>query len=232
MNISRKGEKIAKKCLLCGKGFSVHPYRKNTAQFCSGKCQRENNRIIHRGKKHPLFGRPRSLETKKKISDSLKGEKNPGFGKHLSEETRKKISISQQGKIVSEATREKISKSHKGKPATWQKGEKNPNWKGGTSPLDKLIRTSLEYITWRETVFARDNWTCKKCNTRGGKLHAHHIRNFSSNIELRFVEANGITFCDGCHNFFHKTFGKKNNNEQQVGEFLSQIPCLTSPIPA
>ena len=53
---------------------------------------------------------------------SLKGENNPNYGKHRSEETKKKISEAGRGKHRSEETRKRISESKKGKYI----GENNP----------------------------------------------------------------------------------------------------------
>ena len=53
------------------------------------------------GEKNPFFGRTHSVESRKKISESLKGKmagkKHPFYGKHLSEETKRKISESRMG---------------------------------------------------------------------------------------------------------------------------------------
>ncbi len=54
-------------------------------------------------------GKPRSLETCKKISESQKG-------KLISLETRKKMSKAKKGKLLSLETRKKMSKAMKGKP--------------------------------------------------------------------------------------------------------------------
>ena len=50
------------------------------------------------GEKHPNYGKPRSHETKKKLSEALKGEKNPNYGKTPSQETKKKLSEARKGK--------------------------------------------------------------------------------------------------------------------------------------
>lgn len=93
----------------------------------------------------------------------------------------------------------------KGKPS-WNKGlkgyfagENHYNWKGGITPENRKIRTSIEYRIWREAVFARDNFTCKSCSQRGGKLHADHIKPFSLFPELRLAIDNGRTLCVSCH---------------------------------
>ena len=57
---------------------------------------------------------------------------------------------------------------------------------------------------------------------KGGKLNAHHIKNYSSNEELRLVLSNGITLCEKHHKEFHKIYGKKNNNLFQLEEFFAE----------
>jgi hypothetical protein len=100
-------------------------------------------------------------------------------------------------------------------------GKTNPNWKGGVSKKNHNIRGSIEFRLWREAVFARDNWTCQKYGTKGGKLHPHHIQNFSQFPELRFAIDNGITLSERAHREFHKKYGKKNNTREQLLEFIS-----------
>ena len=56
-------------------------------------------------------------------------------------------------------------------------GKNNPNWKDGITPETIKIRQSIETRLWREAVFARDNWICRKCGERKG-FHPHHIKNF------------------------------------------------------
>lgn len=100
------------------------------------------------------------------------------------------------------------------------KGEKNANWKGGITPVNKAARTSSLYLAWRKSVFQRDNYTCQKCLQRGGKLHAHHIRSFASNPKLRTDLDNGICLCEHCHLSFHQRYGKLDNNKRQLNSFL------------
>lgn len=78
-------------------------------------------------------------------------------------------------------------------------GKKNGNWKGGITPINKLIRKSVEYKLWRKAVFERDNYTCIFCGERGGELHPDHIKPFALFPELRFAIDNGRTLCKSCH---------------------------------
>lgn len=75
------------------------------------------------------------------------------------------------------------------------------------------LRNSINYITWRNSVFNRDNKTCQECGNKHD-LNAHHIKSFSSIIkENNIMEyeqginclalwdlSNGITLCNSCHN--------------------------------
>jgi len=185
------------------------------------------------GRKRPSF----SKEWKKKMSDAHKGMKKPWVsklmkGKKLSKETKTKMSKTQTGmkrKPFTKKARDnmseggkgkKFSREHRRKISESHKGEMCNFWKGGITPKNLRIRTSIEYRLWRESVFARDNYTCQKTVIRGCKLHAHHIKNFAQWPELRFAIDNGITFSKKAHNEFHRIYGKKNNNEKQINEFI------------
>lgn len=117
----------------------------------------------------------------------------------------------------------------KGVQVAWNKNKKFPQIAGrnhylwtGTRPETMRIRSSIENRLWRESIFARDNWTCQKYGIKGGKLHAHHIKNFAVFPELRLSIDNGITLSKKAHNKFHKIYGNRNNTPQQLDEFLSK----------
>lgn len=160
---------------------------------------KEHLSLLYKGKK-------KSEAHRINISKAKIGNKNPMFGKKPSKETLLKR-----------------SKALKGKKA-WNKGKKCPqlvtNWKGGISKENEIFRHSVEFRLWREAVFSRDNWTCQKYGIKGGKLHPHHIQNFSQYPELRFAIDNGVTLSEKAHKEFHKKYGNKNNTKEQLEEFL------------
>lgn len=80
-----------------------------------------------------------------------------------------------------------------------KKGSRSPSWKGGVSTANHIIRNSIEYRLWRIAVFTRDDYTCQKCNIKGGELNADHIKPFSLYPELRLAIDNGRTLCVSCH---------------------------------
>ena len=159
-------------------------------------------------------GQKRTEEQRKRISEGLKGKK-------FSDERKKQIGLLKKGTKMSEETKLKMSLAHKGKkykPMSEQgkmnlrksalKGEKSPKWKGGITPINKKIRTTIEYNLWRNSIFARDGFICQHCKIKGLYLQAHHIKPFALFPELRFAIDNGITLCKECHKKHHKLFGK------------------------
>lgn len=95
------------------------------------------------------------------------------------------------------ATRLRKAKAHS--------GERSIHWQGGITSKNAKIRNGIELRLWRESVYARDNWTCQDCGKRGStELNAHHIRPFSEYPELRTSIDNGVTLCKKCHKLRHK----------------------------
>jgi hypothetical protein len=98
-------------------------------------------------------------------------------------------------------------------------GPSNPGWRGGITPEVQRIRNHRKTRNWKRSVFKRDNFTCQKCNVRGGRLEAdRHPRPFRSlvveitglygtaNLHEKALEYapmwdidNGRTLCYECH---------------------------------
>ena len=220
-------KKIEIKCKYCGKIFK--DYSSNKRKYCSMECRNKGfvgREPWNKGIKDQRPRKPRKESTKEKIRKTLMG--------HLvSEETRERISKKNKGNLAwnkgikwSEEVKEKIRQTNKRKKIEPKVkfvgfGVNHPGWKGGHSSENKRIRGYVEYRLWRESVFARDNWVCQKCKRKGAYLNAHHIKNFAQYPELRFAIDNGITLCKECHMKFHKKYGRKDNNREQLKEFLN-----------
>ena len=169
-------------CKVCHKEFYVGKYRLNKGQgkFCSFKCFSQ------------------SYEYK---IQRLEKMKTCRIGKTHTEETKTRIKNSCKGQKRTMATRIKMSKA--------MSGNKSPRWKGGISKEYYILRHSLKFKLWRESVFKRDNYTCQDCGERGGVLHPHHIKEFSKFPKLRFELSNGKTLCKDCHFKIHFKTWKK-----------------------
>jgi hypothetical protein len=131
------------------------------------------------------------------------------------------------------------------------RGEGHPNWNGGKSQLRDYLRKLL--AKWKADVLEQSNYTCFVSGVRGGSLEVHHVRNFSSICEdvldelgLEWHESIGeystqelsdisnlllskhtvdigIPMTKEHHFMFHNTYGKTNNNMDQVLEFKKSL---------
>lgn len=162
-----------------------------------------------------LKGRVKSVETRKKLSEANKGKKAPwarnnkqvfkkGEHHNVDTEFKKGQPSWNTGLQISGMSNKHHSLNTKQKMKISSSGILASNWKGGISPLNKILRRSLKYRTWREAVFKRDNYTCVLCGARNGngkyiELHPDHIKPFSRFPELRYEISNGRTLCIECH---------------------------------
>src|SRR3990167_640559 len=142
----------------------------------------------HKGKKKT----PRSLEHRRKLSIAKKGRPGSNTGKRWK---------------LSAQARANISVGHR--------GEKSYSWRGGTTPLVRLIRRCFKNRQWRSDVFERDDYTCVLCGKRGGWIEAdHYPKTFSMIFHENKITSlemaleceefwninNGRTLCRKCHN--------------------------------
>lgn len=171
--------------------------------------------------------KPHSIEAILKCSEAQKKRWADGAYKNrppISMETKKKISNTlQKGKWLrclvcdeifyvspSRGNAKYCSQACNGKTKT---EENNHNWNGGSSRAYKTGYHSHAYKNWRKKVFIRDNFTCqgKDCDTDSVYITAHHILSFANYPELRFDVNNGITLCKDCHS---KTDNYKGRNRR------------------
>ncbi len=121
------------------------------------------------------------------------------LGVKMTPEQCKRISDGHKGLKKSEETKQKIRLSNIGRKHLTTSRENNPNWKGGITPKNKLIRKSYKYEIWRRDIFIRDRFTCRECGKTHIYIEAHHIKPFAKFPEFRFDRNNGITLCEYCH---------------------------------
>lgn len=162
-----------------------------------------------------LYGYKRTDKTLEKMSINCKkfyGEENYFFGKSGSLSPWFGIKRSKEHC-------EKLSKAITGTRRPDIIGEKNHNWKGGKTPLILSIRNSPKNISWRNEIFARDNYNCQYCkNIKKHNINAHHIKELSCLVHENKINSleeayecdlfwdinNGITLCEECHKLVHK----------------------------
>ena len=160
------------------------------------------------GDKNPT----KNKETAKKVSESLKnylklnprlGEKNPMFGKNHTEEYKKESSNNKKGKRSYDDIG--YNKLLENTP----KGEKHPNWIGGTSNGEYPFEFSKKL---KNKIKNRDNHCCKICDKKTNKLAIHHIDYNKQNTS----ENNLISLCYSCHSI-------TNYNRSEWEIFLNNI---------
>ena len=104
-------------------------------------------------------------------------------------------------------------------------GPKHHNWDPSLTDehRDKQrLRRELNQITGlSEKVFRRDDFTCLRCGQRGGRLAAHHIMPWAEYSTLRFRMENCVTLCADCHAEFHRVYGKKYCDDEDLAEYLA-----------
>lgn len=128
-----------------------------------------------------------------------------------------------------------------------QMGSGNMNYKGGITPLAHAIRDLSQSLQWRDEVFAKSDYKCVDCGSKG-YLEAHHIRPFTklfkdfinlynqfSVIDDRetlvrlamtykpfFDVSNGKTLCEPCHEKY-RVEAKRDTHLTSDGFSVRQI---------
>jgi len=191
----------ASKCMSCSKKGHQNSWNKGR----KGVFSEETLKKMSEAKKGKIL----SVETKRKISESVIGEKNPFFGKTHTEEAKRKISEANKGKILSEETKRKMGENNKGKNNYFygKNGKLSPRWNG-----DSIREYGIEHFEIskiKEQIRKRDNYRCMECfrhqdelfrivsgkKLRKYKLIVHHIDYNKKNNNHN----NLISLCNNCH---------------------------------
>lgn len=200
--------KVELKCKICGNKFWVYPYRKNTAKYCSKECLGIANGNGTRGKKAPWVGNPAVLKICKVC--------NKEFSFYESQANR-------EGERGFCCSRKCADKWH----SLQLMGEKNCNWRGGATSLQKIIRNSAQAKNHRQDIFKRDSWM-SILSGKNGDIEHHHLTAISSLIkqygitknnwinfkDILFDDDNAITLTKKEHDKFHNKYGKIATPEQ------------------
>lgn len=150
----------------------------------------------------------------KEVQDKIKSTNIKKYG----------VEYTSQNEEIKQKAIESVKLFYQNNPHKKLIGNKSPRWIEN-SDYKRNIRATHEYKEWRTKIFEKYDYTCQCCKMKRTKhsqqeINAHHIRNLADNIDLAFDENNGIVLCEICHNKFHSIYGKHNNDEKQLQEFL------------
>jgi thymidylate synthase (FAD) len=96
-----------------------------------------------------------------------------------------------------------LSESHREAIRAARSGERSNFWRGGLSTERANVgRWTREQAP---SVHRRFDYTCHRCNRRGGRLHAHHIVPVWRAPDLARDRRNLVSLCEHCHRAVHRT---------------------------
>ena len=235
----RNEERLKHKCICvtCGKEWMA---QKKDAKYCSPECkpQCQQKRIIV---KCSICGKEKEVNEYRikhqkdfYCSDDCK---NKGYSLKYTGENKKKYKkikcncdICNKQFILNECEFKKYNHHYCSKECRYKgmsvfySGENHPSY-NHNKPLEERLkdRKYIEYYERRKNVYEKDNYTCQCCgDNKGHNLVAHHILNYSEHEEIRTNINNGITLCKTCHKLFHDIYGYRNNNKNQLDEFMKE----------
>lgn len=102
-----------------------------------------------------------------------------------------------------------------------QRGEGNPNWRGGSAVKDERQRKDIDYINWRNRSMELDDYSCQCCLKRGGNLNVHHIESFAHHPDKRIDLSNSISLCKEHHQDFHNRYGYIDASPSDLEKYIN-----------
>lgn len=225
---------MTNKCKDCGKRISLKAQRchscakkgKNNSNYKHGKSN--NNKCIDCGKHIKLT----STRCKKCANFNRRGKYTGKLSSSFTNGKWLKVNCIDCGKKINPNCKRCKSCENKRR---YKNSSNHWNWQGGKSTLAMMIKNLEKYPIWRNQVFQRDNYTCQECEQYGGKLEAHHKKEFHI-ILAEFLKEynqfspiedketlvrlaikwkpfwdinNGIILCEDCHMKKHKELNFK-----------------------
>jgi formylmethanofuran dehydrogenase subunit E len=148
----------------------------------------------------------RTKEHNKKIGLSNTGKKHSDVAKAKMSAAKKRLGLlppSNSGKKFSDEHKKKMSDAHK--------GNKNSQWRGGSS----FEPYSIDWTdTLRRSIRERDHYTCQICGAQQGEktFDVHHIDYQKKNSD----PLNLITLCRPCHR-------RTNSNRKEWIAYFGRI---------
>jgi hypothetical protein len=213
LSMNAKGRTPNTKCFKCGSPLYKSPNLfKKRINFACNKCHKEVKKIY-------MKNHPKQYEKISKIDYGTRFKK----GRKLTKEQRQKASEANKGKIPWNK-----NKTKKQLPSLYA-GKKHWNWKGGITPVNNQIRSSLKYKRWRKSIFERDNYTCQICGKVGRELQVDHypktFKDIITQYNIKSIDCafqcnelwnleNNRTLCKNCHKLT-PSYGIKSNNYLQ-----------------
>lgn len=184
---SRRTPRVALNCLVCGKQFHLlaSDIAWRTARYGKSAGLKKSEAL--------KLPRPSKQQLRDFWTQELREAQERMKALHADPERRASWGVAIKKRSASDAWR---AAKH------FQKGEAHPNYNGHKTEREaEKSRYALK--KWRVAVYARDNYTCRDCGQRGGRLNAHHVKSWAKHPELRHEVSNGETLCYDCHNKRH-----------------------------
>lgn len=172
--------RIAKNCEFCDVLFEAN---KKARKFCSISCSTKRQY-----RDNPDYGLQKGHKLRNGIAPWNKGKANPELSRR-----QKENNVSKRVEV-----RKKISEA---KTKFYNEGGRPWNWNGGHSKNRKY--QTVPWLSLIKQIYERDNWTCRGCGKRGGRLNAHYKLPWSNFPELAFDPSNIVTLCVSCHSRIH-----------------------------
>jgi len=180
--------KVTVQCLQCGDAKEVTPYRAKTYKFCSYACRGKWRSENWTGENHPSWSGGEREKTCEYCGDVFRYDPK--------------------GTVATFRKQKFCSKPCADKGGFRRSGKDHPNYK----PSGRRHNRRGKQGAWARNVISRDGATCQHCGATDVELHAHHIKPFETNPELRADLENGITFCFQCHWAVHTALAANEVN--------------------
>jgi 5-methylcytosine-specific restriction endonuclease McrA len=179
-------------CVQCGCEKKVVPARLKTFKFCSYKCAGEWRKLNFTGDKNPKWMGGDRLKLCQGCKSEIKCEGNLPYSTFLK--------------------RKFCTKECADKHGFRYTGENHPNYREEARRKNR----GGSHHKWVNAVISRDKAICQHCGVVDVELHAHHIKSYKDNPDLRFDLDNGITLCYKCHWEVHTALNEKSVNSGKL----------------